>query len=507
MDKGCEEIRPYVAIVDNDLELAEALARSLVPFGFRAQAFRDGQTLCATLEQLRVDAVVMELHLRPMTGWELLERLRVNHPAVAVIVQAADVDVPAAVAAVRAGAFDVLQKPTRVTELQARLLDELRQRRSSLRPREAVFGTAQSASNDNAKGRDGLARLLGNSVPIARVREQIRGIARFNQVSTLVIGETGTGKELVAEALHALSAPDKPFVTINCAAIPDTLFESELFGHEAGSFTGARHAKPGLFETVGEGTLLLDEVGEMALSMQPKLLRVLQNRTFRRVGGSRDIELKARIVSATNRKLSAERQDGMRSDLYFRLAGFAIVLPPLRHRAEDIDLLANHFLLDFATQYPGVPTRISARAAELMLAHPWTGNVRELKRVVEQAAAMCTGSVLDEESVARAIDERRGLNRGAPSEPMSGRRPILDPDGVRPKGAWPSASEPPESNTQLPNVSLVGMRSGEGGLNELQQRLILEAYEANAQNLSRAARALRIPRTTLRDRLKRYGRL
>lgn len=502
---------PHLAIVDSDAALTDSLVRALGPLGFRAWGFRDGPSAIDWLSRERIDAVVMDLQSRTMSGWELLERLRTQHPHVLVIVVSGAIDVPGAVSAIRGGAFDVLEKPIRITELQARLLEGLEQKYAlnAGAPHPATGSEAPPLSGRS----DGLAGLLGNSPAIARVREQVRGIARFNQVSTLIIGETGTGKEVVAEALHALSAPNKPFVSINCAAIPDTLFESELFGHEAGAFTGARTSKPGLFETVGEGTLLLDEVGEMALSMQPKLLRVLQNRTFRRVGGSRDIELKARIVSATNRKLSADRQDGMRSDLYFRLAGFTIVLPPLRHRPEDIDLLANHFLLDFASEYPGVPSRISSAAAELMLAHPWRGNVRELKRVIQQAAVLCNGSVLGQDAVAQAIDERRGTNRNPTSDAQSGSFPIAD--RVAQYEAEPVASVwtrptaipgPVKASTSVSSSGLHAISLGDDvGLNELQQKLILDAYEANAHNLTRAARALRIPRTTLRDRLKRYG--
>lgn len=506
------EEQPSIAIVDGDVAAGQAMLRALTPLGFRVCAFRDGQSLAEWLERERVDAVVMDLHLQPMSGWELLERLRTRYPHVAVIVQSARLDVPAAVSAVRGGAFDVLEKPVRVSELQARLSEGIQYKAGLPKPRYSLQARGEQPSADTSKARDGLARLLGNSQSIARVREQVRGIARFNQVATLIIGETGTGKEVVAEALHMLSAPDKPFVTINCAAIPDTLFESELFGHEAGAFTGARTSKPGLFETVGDGTLLLDEVGEMALSMQPKLLRVLQNRTFRRVGGSKDIELKARIVSATNRKLSAERQDGMRSDLYFRLAGFTIVLPPLRHRPDDIDLLANHFLLEFAACYPGVPARISPGAVEVMLSHPWSGNVRELKRVIEQAAVLCRASVLDEGVLLQAIDERRGVNR-APQRALataaSVRQPSVDESESEPvSSVWSRGNdfvEPANDSSPPPSGILPMGFADDIGLNGVQQKMILDAYEAHAHNLSRAARALRIPRTTLRDRLKRYG--
>ncbi len=511
MNSTVTEECPHVAVVDSDHAASQAMVRALAALGFAAWSFRDGPALVAWLERERIDAIVMELHLHPMSGWELLERLAMRHPHIAVIVQSAQLDVPAAVSAVRAGAFDVLEKPVRLSELQARLCEGMQNKARLPRPRPSLYTRGEHAGTEPT-ARDALSRLLGNSPTIARVREQVRGIARFSQVATLIIGETGTGKEVVAEALHALGTPDKPFVTINCAAIPDTLFESELFGHEAGAFTGARTSKPGLFETVGDGTLLLDEVGEMALSMQPKLLRVLQSRSFRRVGGSKDIDLKARIVSATNRKLSAERQDGVRSDLYFRLAGFTIVLPPLRHRPEDIDLLANHFLLEFAARYPGVPARISPRAVEVLLAQPWTGNVRELKRVIEQAAICVPTSVLDEGVLTQAIDERRGVNRSADRIPVAADNvrsaPFVQPDlePVSRVRATDESAAAALGDGSPPQSGVSPVAWGEDvGLNEIQRKVILDAYEVHGHNLSHTARALRIPRTTLRDRLKRYG--
>ncbi|HSC85908.1 MAG TPA: sigma-54 dependent transcriptional regulator [Polyangiaceae bacterium] len=478
---------PHVLIVDDDPQMGPHFAQELKAHGLKVSVCSDGETACAFLDQRHVDAVVLELELAPMSGWEILKRVRKDHPGIPTFVVGHSIDVPAAVHAVRAGATDVLQKPIRLAELEVRL-------------REAIARRSQPPANEHAREalprrstpeQGGLERIIGHSPAITRVREQIRGIARFDQVATLIIGETGTGKEVVAEALHALGARDRPFVTINCAAIPDSLFESELFGHEAGSFTGARTSKPGLLETAGDGTVLLDEVGEMALAMQPKLLRVLQNRTFRRVGGSRDIELRARIISATNRKLSASRQDGMRSDLYFRLAGFTLVLPPLRHRTEDIELLANRFLLDFASQYPGMPTRLGPDATARLLAHSWPGNVRELKRAIEQAAVISNSAVLDADSIHRALGERfGGSSLPPPAE-------IHESGKFRTGDYFPP--DPPASSQELPRSS-----TGQG-LNELQQQMILDAYEAHAHNLSRAAKALRIPRTTLRDRLKRYG--
>lgn len=468
---------PLVLIVGSSRSEPE-LAHHLRSAGFRTAQVNPATSSWNATSSLECDAALLDLDESPVSGWKFLDEFGRRREHAPIVVLSSSFDVQSAVRAMKLGASDVLEKPASNEDIETKV------RACMERERGLASGSSRETLELDAPRTPayGLAKLIGHSPTMQKVREQIQGIARFHQVTTLIVGETGTGKEVVAEALHEMSSPKKPFLTVNCAAIPENLFESELFGYEAGAFTGARTMKPGLLEAAADGTLLLDEVGELAPSLQPKLLRVLQSRTFRRVGGARDIELKARIMSATNRKLSSERQDGMRSDLYFRLAGFTIVLPPLRHRRSDIPLLANHFLLDFAEQYPGVPTRMTLDASELLTENQWHGNVRELKRVVEHAAMVEAGAVLGERAVATALEDRRADY----DEPESGQFPIFRPAS----GAAFAETGP----TEL-------------GLNELQQRMILEAFEANERNLTKAARALRIPRTTLRDRLKRYGTL
>lgn len=321
---------------------------------------------------------------------------------------------------------------------------------------------------------DAASRILGHTPAIVLLREQIRNVARFREVSVLAVGETGTGKELVAEAIHKLGcSADRPFVAINCAAIPEHLFESELFGHEAGAYTGARGARPGLFETAAGGTVFLDEVAEMPAVLQPKLLRALESRRFRRVGANRDMPLRARVVSATNRVVLDPKGNGLRPDLYYRLAGFTLSLPALRERTPDIDVLAEAFLSAFRERHGTGPTSFSRRALEMLHAHAWPGNIRELRLVVEHAAIVARDSIVTGADVSLALHHQPA------------RRPAsLPPDAQNGRGA-----------VDVP----------QGGLRDLERNVILRAFAENGRNVSRTARRLGIPRTTLRARLRRYG--
>ncbi len=325
--------------------------------------------------------------------------------------------------------------------------------------------------------RDPARLILGQSEGVRRVCEQVRCVSQFRDVSVLVLGETGTGKEVVARALHEVNAPaDAPFVAVNCAAIPASLFESELFGHEAGSFTGAKGARPGLFEAAADGTLFLDEVGELPTDLQPKLLRALETRQFRRVGGQKTIPLTARIVSATNRGLNGARDSTLRLDLHFRLAGFTIELPPLRDRGGDVELLARSFLEGFVRRNHTLPMRLADGALDVLAAHDWPGNVRELKAVVERAAILARSEIVDAAHVSDS------LGRAAPR--------LLDSE--------------PANDTTLTTGALTDA-SGISGLRRIEKDLVLAVFEDAHKNLSLASRVLGVPRSTLRDKLRRYG--
>jgi DNA-binding NtrC family response regulator len=335
-------------------------------------------------------------------------------------------------------------------------------------------------------------RILGETSRIRLIREQVENLSRYRDVSVLVLGETGTGKELVAEALHGLTfGSDRPFVAINCAAIPESLFESELFGHEAGAYTGARGVRVGLMEAAAGGTLFLDEVGEMLASLQPKLLRVLETRTFRRVGSNRDVKLSARVVSATNRLPSRTEVSRLRPDLYYRLAGFSLVLPPVRERLDDVELLATAFLRAFAHYYRLPGLRFGGDTAAALRAHGWPGNVRELRSVVEQAAILAQHGVVGADEIERVLQHQPSAEASDIEQPN---RNIVSPLPASPE------SEP---------VSRRLLRGSKGleptSLRELEQQIVIQSFVDSKGNLSRASKALGLPRSTLRAKLHRWG--
>ncbi|MCB9595123.1 MAG: sigma-54-dependent Fis family transcriptional regulator [Sandaracinaceae bacterium] len=318
--------------------------------------------------------------------------------------------------------------------------------------------------------------LLGESAAIEAVRAQIRDVAMFSDVSVLVLGETGTGKELVANALHRVgAAPEKPFLAINCAAIPEPLIESELFGHEAGTFTGAKEGRMGILEEAGRGTVFLDEIGEMPSLVQPKLLRALDQRTFRRIGSNREKAFTARIVSATNR--TEADLAGLRRDLFYRLAGFVIQLPPLRERLDDVVPLARSFARSFAEAHVLPIPEIGPDAIAALQAHRWPGNVRELKVVVQRSVILARGGTVS----GRMIEQ--GLYAALPAR----QRRI-------------SSAPPAQIRSITPAYGI-----GDGrNLRELERDVILKTLQSNAGNVARTARQLGIPRSTLRARLRGY---
>jgi DNA-binding NtrC family response regulator len=325
---------------------------------------------------------------------------------------------------------------------------------------------------DDKPPRDAADEILGSAPAIRLVRRQIRSIARYLDVSVMVLGETGTGKELVARAIHDLTAAGEAFVALNCAAISEALFESELFGHERGSYTGAHAAHVGLLEQAGSGTVFLDEIGEMPANLQPKLLRALETRSFRRVGGNRDIPLRARIVSATNRTLSRQGDNVLRSDLMFRLAGFTVALQPLRTRLSDLVPLARKFLRDFRKRHAkSRPVGFTSAALAELGRHSWPGNVRELRAIVEQAAILASGVLIEAHDIQACLNEWQ----------------CVKPEGTA--GAAPT----------------IDAGSDSGLLDEVQREVVLRTLERFQGNLTKAAHELGIARSTLRYRLRRYA--
>jgi DNA-binding NtrC family response regulator len=388
--------RGRIVLVDDDLALCSTLALGLRKSGFAVHAFTSSAEVLADLGALDPEAVITDLRMSGMDGLELCERCKELVPGVPVIVLTAFGSLEAAVGAIRAGAYDFVSKPVDVEMLEIaadRAIDHRRLEREVQRLRQDARPPA-------------FDELIGESEPMRRLYDLVARIAETD-VSVLISGESGTGKELVARALHRRSPRvGGPFVAVNCAALPEALLESELFGHVRGAFTDARDKRTGLFVAAGGGTLFLDEIAEIPLSMQAKLLRALQERAVRPVGSDQEVSFDARVISATNRDLLAEVEAGrFREDLYFRLSVVPLHLPPLRARGRDILLLAQH-LLERSSSTLGRPVRgMSSRAAEKLLSYRWPGNVRELQNCIDHAVALARYDKLAVEDLPERVRE------------------------------------------------------------------------------------------------------
>ena len=375
---------PRVLVVDDDVDMAEMVARHLAGDGFTAAAVTGGARALQRLGEENFDVVLTDVVMGDVDGLAVLREAQRLHPRTRVILMTAFGSLENAIAALREGAADYLTKPFKMAEVSVavrRALDEVRLREENKRLR------------DEVGERYRLERMLGNSPAMKAVLEQVSEVAASG-ATVLLLGESGTGKELVARAIH-WNGPraSSSFVPVNCAAIPDALLESELFGHEKGSFTGATQRRHGLVAEADGGTLFLDEIAEMPLALQAKLLRVLQDRTVRPVGAREETAVDVRVICATNRDLQdLVRAGRFREDLYYRLAVIPIRLPSLRERPEDIPLLAAHFVERAATTLGKRIDGFDDEAAAWLAQHRWPGNVRELENVVERAVTLARGS-------------------------------------------------------------------------------------------------------------------
>ena len=369
-----------VLVVDDDRGMCAMLVEELTARGFAVTSRTSADEAFALIHDEEFGVVVTDLHMKGMSGIDLCDRVVKNRPDIPVIVVTGFGSMETAVATLRAGAFDFLTKPFDLDQLALAVERGIRNRDllAEVRRLRAVVRDAPQFED-----------LVGTSDALKGVFEVIARVAE-SDATVLVTGETGTGKELVARALHARSARgSKPLVTINCAAVPENLLESELFGHVRGAFTDARADRKGLFLQAHGGTFVLDEIGEMPLGMQSKLLRVLETRTVRPVGGSEEIGFDVRIVAATNKDLASAIDEGtFREDLFYRINVVQIELPPLRARGGDILLLAQSFLDQLAAKKASPVTRISKNAAERLLSYSWPGNIRELRNSIERAIAL-----------------------------------------------------------------------------------------------------------------------
>ena len=455
-----------ILIIDDEAFIRENVERILEDQGYQVCAAASGGEAREIVATEEVDLALLDLNLGTENGIDVLKTLKELEPDLLVIIITGYGSVETAVDALKLGAFHYMKKPFKADAL--RVIVKLALQTQTLK-REVR----------NLKRVDGIlpgrSPMIGRSMAFGEVITQVREIARIPS-TVLITGESGTGKELVARAIHDLSdRKDAAFIGINCASIPANLLESELFGHEKGAFTGATNRKPGLFEEAHRGTVFLDEIGEMDMTMQAKLLRVLQERTIRRVGGIRDIPIDVRIIAATNRNLQEKiTARNFREDLFYRLNVFPIHIPPLRERIDDIDPLASFFLDGFSRAFGRDFRGLSPEAVGLMKQYAWPGNIRELRNVIERICIMRSGPTLLPDYLPPEI---RGTQQsGAPSPDQIGAMITL-PDGM-------------------------GL---EDALADFERTLIRQALDKTGANVLQTATLLKIPRGTLRYKMEKYG--
>lgn len=447
-----------VLIVDDDLAHRTMLKTLLRGWGYRIAEADDGETAVAAVEQNPYDLVLMDIRMIKMSGLEALAKIKAFNPAVPVIIMTAYGAVETAVEAVKGGAYDYLQKPLDFDALRLKMERAMEHR---------TLKEENRRLKESLGNRFDRQHLIGHSSAMVKLMNTVAQVAP-SEATVLITGESGTGKEMIAGAIHFNSLrKEGPFIKINCAAITETLLESELFGHEKGSFTGADRRKEGKFRQADGGTLFLDEITETSLAMQVKLLRVLQERELTRVGGSEVIKVDVRVIAATNRDILQEVAAGrLREDLYYRLNVVTLQVPPLRDRRDDIPLLTQHFLKHFAEKNRKVIKGFTPQAMDQMLKYAWPGNVRELMNAVERGVVLSRSDYLNESELALIFPTSRGEQQD---------------------GEYKSSS-----HEGLP-------------LEEVEKNTILATLDHVSGNKSEAARRLGITRRTLHLKLKKYG--
>lgn len=450
-------MKPKVLIVDDERSMCDLLEADLRLRDFVPTCFTSAAEGLAASTREEFDVVLTDVTMPGMGGIEFCSRLVANRPDVPVVVMTAFGSLETAIAAIRAGAYDFVTKPIEMELLAVILYRAVERRRLKEQVRALSETVARSSRFED---------LLGESAAMARLYDQLARIAD-SEASVLITGESGTGKEFVAKALHRRSSRyEKPFVAVNCAALPDTLLESELFGHAKGAFTDARSDRKGLFVQAEGGTLLLDEIGEMPPAMQAKLLRALEENRVRPLGSEHEVAFDVRILAATNRDLETAVEEGrFRQDLFFRINVIQINVPPLRARGADILLLAQHFVEQFAARAKKSVRGISEPVAEKLLAYGWPGNVRELRNVVERAVALTRHDKLTLDDLPEKIRDY------CSSQVVIG-------------GNDPSELAP---------------------LEEIERRYILHVLQCVGDNRTLAARTLGLDRKTLYRKLRQYG--
>ncbi|HZB44718.1 MAG TPA: sigma-54 dependent transcriptional regulator [Pyrinomonadaceae bacterium] len=446
-----------VLIVDDEPSIAEWLSDTLAGWGYETEVAEDGAVGLTLADEFSPSVVITDVYMPNLDGFGLLRELRERHPETAVILLTGKGNVEMALNAIQEkGAYHYFEKPVDASKLRVIL-------KRAVETGEARRET--DALRRELRDHGAFGELVGSSEPMRQIYSLIEQVAP-SSASVLITGESGTGKELVARTVHNLSPRrGAAFVAINCSAIPETLMESELFGHEKGAFTGAASRRPGCFEMANGGTLLLDEIAEMPVALQAKLLRVLEDRKIRRLGGGQEIPVDVRVLAATNRDPhDAVRRGSFREDLLYRLNVITIELPPLRRRREDIPLLAQHLVTQLAERHGRPARHLSPSALEVLKSHDWPGNVRELRNVVERAVIICSGEAIERLHLAPYPLEQRQRARD-------------------------------EDTLTLP----VGTP-----IEEAERQMIIRTLQKTGNDKTRAAELLQISRKTLHNKLRGY---
>ncbi len=451
-----------ILIVDDERSLRDVLSIMLKRAGYDVTVASDGEEAIARIEKELFDLVITDLKMPKAGGMAVLKAVKDTSPDSVVLIITAFASAESAVEAMKLGAYDYLPKPFQVDEVQLIIRNALEKRRLST---ENMLLKREMAAKAPSAG------MVGKSEAMRKIFDVVRKVADTRS-NVLICGESGTGKELVARAIHASSPRARmPFVPVNCSALPETLLESELFGYMKGAFTGAATNKAGLFEVANGGSIFLDEIGETTPATQVKLLRVLQEREFRRVGGTQDVKVDVRVIAATNKNLEKAVAEGaFREDLYYRLDVIPITLPPLRERAEDIPLLAQHFLGKFARASGKPAPALSPEVVKLLMAHEWKGNVRELENLIERAVAFGDGAAIKEEDIAGWLHR-------------------------------PAAATTPAYPTDLPPEGL----DLEQLVSSIEKNLLLKALERAKWVKKRAAKLLQLDARSFRYRLSKFA--
>jgi two-component system, NtrC family, response regulator AtoC len=467
-----------ILIVDDERLVRWALKQKCEEWGYHVLEAENGTSALRLAHTELPDLIMLDIRLPDVSGMEVLHRLKEDGVARAVIMITADPQFDDVKTACKLGAFDFVGKPLNFDELAVTIQNALETTR---------LRTEVESLRGEIRQRTGYHDVVGVSSRITELMNFVGKVAASEATTILIQGESGTGKDLIAKAIHYRSRrQDHPFVAVNCSAIPETLLEAELFGHEKGAFTDAKAMKKGLFEVAHSGTLFLDEIGELSLFLQAKLLRVLEDQVIRRIGGIRDIQVDVRVIAASNRDLErAVREGHFRQDLYYRLAIISVFIPPLRERKEDILPLVEFFIDHYNRKFRKAIKGITEDTQRLLLNYDWPGNVRELKNAIERAMILEEGVDLQPEYL-----------------PFSVTKPQAGATAFEQLSSPPSGSQPLPGGRWLPPL---GVPEGGTSLDEIERAMVELALEKAAGNQTHAARLLDISRDALRYKMKKFG--